>query len=47
MTIRKRRETISENGPIVFCDFDGTITAVDVPDEILTQLAHPSRREVG
>jgi 2,3-diketo-5-methylthio-1-phosphopentane phosphatase len=33
-------------GPIIFCDFDGTITDVDVTDEILTQLAHPSWREV-
>jgi 2,3-diketo-5-methylthio-1-phosphopentane phosphatase len=33
-------------GPIVFCDFDGTITDIDVTDEILTQLAHPSWREV-
>jgi 2,3-diketo-5-methylthio-1-phosphopentane phosphatase len=34
------------DGPIVFCDFDGTITHTDVTDEILTQLAHPSWREV-
>jgi len=34
------------DGPIVFCDFDGTITDIDVTDEILTQLAHPSWREV-
>lgn len=32
--------------PIVFCDFDGTITTVDVTDEILTELANPSWREV-
>jgi 2-hydroxy-3-keto-5-methylthiopentenyl-1-phosphate phosphatase len=46
MTIGRRRGTVSENGPIVFCDFDGTITNIDVTDEILTQLAHPSWREV-
>lgn len=33
-------------GPVVFCDFDGTITQLDVTDQILTQLAHPSWREV-
>lgn len=32
--------------PVVFCDFDGTITEVDVTDVILTELAHPSWREV-
>jgi 2,3-diketo-5-methylthio-1-phosphopentane phosphatase len=32
--------------PIVFCDFDGTITPLDVTDQILAQLAHPSWREV-
>lgn len=32
--------------PAIFCDFDGTITRVDVTDEILAQLAHPSWREV-
>ena len=31
---------------IVFCDFDGTITQLDVTDQILTQLAHPSWQEV-
>jgi 2-hydroxy-3-keto-5-methylthiopentenyl-1-phosphate phosphatase len=30
----------------MFCDFDGTITRVDVTDEILTQLANPSWREI-
>jgi 2-hydroxy-3-keto-5-methylthiopentenyl-1-phosphate phosphatase len=34
------------NREIVFCDFDGTITQEDVTDQILTQLAHPSWREV-
>lgn len=46
MTTRNRRETSSEIAPIIFCDFDGTITDTDVTDEILTQLAHPSWREV-
>ncbi len=32
--------------PIVFCDFDGTITQIDVTDHVLSQLAHPSWREV-
>jgi 2-hydroxy-3-keto-5-methylthiopentenyl-1-phosphate phosphatase len=32
--------------PIIFSDFDGTITQADVTDEILTQLAHPSWREI-
>ena len=31
---------------IIFTDFDGTITQLDVTDEILAQLAHPSWREV-
>lgn len=32
--------------PIVCCDFDGTVTQVDVTDQILSQYAHPSWREV-
>src|SRR5579863_4547220 len=32
--------------PIIFSDFDGTITQLDVTDLVLTQLAHPSWREV-
>lgn len=32
--------------PVVFCDFDGTITQLDVTDEILAQFAHPSWHEV-
>jgi 2,3-diketo-5-methylthio-1-phosphopentane phosphatase len=35
-----------EATPIVFCDFDGTITQLDVTDQILDQLAHPAWREV-
>ena len=40
------QSTKPQNGAIVFCDFDGTITREDVTDQILTQLAHPSWREV-
>jgi 2-hydroxy-3-keto-5-methylthiopentenyl-1-phosphate phosphatase len=32
--------------PVVFCDFDGTITQLDVTDEILARFAHPSWREI-
>ncbi len=32
--------------PVIFCDFDGTITQLDVTDQILSQLAHPSWREI-
>ncbi|MFZ0961212.1 MAG: MtnX-like HAD-IB family phosphatase [Terriglobia bacterium] len=32
--------------PVVFCDFDGTITQLDVTDQILTELAHPSWRGI-
>ncbi|HEV2248018.1 MAG TPA: HAD-IB family phosphatase, partial [Terriglobia bacterium] len=32
--------------PVVFSDFDGTITRLDVTDEILEQFADPSWREV-
>ncbi len=47
-------ENISVNGrsgksvlkPVVFSDFDGTITSLDVTDEILEQYADPSWREV-
>lgn len=31
---------------VVFCDFDGTISQLDVTDQILTELAHPSWREI-
>ena len=34
------------SSPIVFSDFDGTISLVDVTDEILEQFADPSWREV-
>ena len=36
----------SKISPVIFCDFDGTITQLDVTDQILTQLAHPSWREI-
>jgi 2,3-diketo-5-methylthio-1-phosphopentane phosphatase len=32
--------------PTIFSDFDGTISQLDVTDLVLTQLAHPSWREV-
>ncbi|MGH9325742.1 MAG: MtnX-like HAD-IB family phosphatase [Terriglobia bacterium] len=32
--------------PIVFCDFDGTITLADVTDEILGRLARPAWHEI-
>lgn len=32
--------------PIIFCDFDGTITEVDITDMMLSQFAHPSWQEV-
>ena len=39
-------ETPPSIQPIVFSDFDGTITQLDVTDQILAQLAHPSWREI-
>lgn len=35
-----------DSGPVIFCDFDGTITQLDVTDQILSQLAHPSWQEI-
>ncbi len=32
--------------PAVFCDFDGTVTEIDATDQLLTQLAHPTWREI-
>lgn len=32
--------------PVVFCDFDGTITTLDATDLILSELAPPSWREI-
>src|SRR5580704_13717849 len=40
------RDAERDLSPIVFCDFDGTITQLDVTDQILSQLAHPSWREI-
>lgn len=45
--MKKKRETSGyETEPIIFCDFDGTITQLDVTDQILSELAHPSWREI-
>jgi 2,3-diketo-5-methylthio-1-phosphopentane phosphatase len=48
--MKKRSKQSKSSGrrpsPVVFCDFDGTITQLDVTDEILSELAHPSWREV-
>jgi len=41
-----REATEKDFDPVVFCDFDGTITQLDVTDQILAQLAHPSWREI-
>jgi 2-hydroxy-3-keto-5-methylthiopentenyl-1-phosphate phosphatase len=43
MTQPRHPPTVS---PIIFSDFDGTITRRDVTDEILTQFALPSWREI-
>ena len=43
---RMHNKANPSEGPIVFTDFDGTITQRDVTDEILTQLAHPSWQDV-
>ena len=43
---KARQEKERDLKPVVFCDFDGTITQVDVTDQILAQLAHPSWREI-
>ena len=43
----EKSQTLSGNfSPIVFSDFDGTISLVDVTDEILEQFADPAWREV-
>lgn len=50
MTMKARPKAAGETAPsirpIVFSDFDGTITQLDVTDQILAQLAHPSWREI-
>ncbi len=50
MTMEKRRtnpgRSRTEPSPVIFCDFDGTITQVDVTDLILSELAHPAWQEV-
>lgn len=45
---KKSHESIwagKQHKPIIFCDFDGTITQEDVTDRILEELADPSWRE--
>jgi len=44
--VAKGKEQMENVKPVVFTDFDGTITQRDVTDEILAQLAHPSWRDV-
>ena len=46
MTNLTRDAAEPKMSPVVFCDFDGTITLLDVTDQILAQLAHPSWREI-
>jgi 2-hydroxy-3-keto-5-methylthiopentenyl-1-phosphate phosphatase len=43
---RNSESAALETEPIIFCDFDGTITQLDVTDRILSELAHPSWREI-
>lgn len=45
MNLAKPRTGLSPN-PIIFCDFDGTITRVDVTDVILSRLADAAWREI-
>jgi 2,3-diketo-5-methylthio-1-phosphopentane phosphatase len=42
----KPAKRAGQKKPIIFCDFDGTITQLDVTDQILSQHAHPAWREV-
>jgi len=35
-----------DSAPIIFCDFDGTITQLDVTDQILDQFADPAWRDI-
>lgn len=37
---------VDAGGPIIFCDFDGTITELDVTDCILTRFADPAWMEI-
>lgn len=46
MMKKTRDTTAQEMEPVIFCDFDGTITQLDVTDQILSELAHPSWREI-
>ncbi|MGH9396912.1 MAG: MtnX-like HAD-IB family phosphatase [Terriglobia bacterium] len=45
MTLAKFKSAPSPK-PVVFCDFDGTITMTDVTDVILSRLADPAWREI-
>ena len=48
MNNRSQARAAADGGlaPAVFCDFDGTITQLDVTDQILAGLAHPSWRDI-
>jgi 2,3-diketo-5-methylthio-1-phosphopentane phosphatase len=46
MAEQKQTEASAAEGPIVFTDFDGTITQFDATDAILARLAHPSWQQV-
>src|SRR5271169_1883653 len=46
MTNPTQAREATELAPVVFCDFDGTVTQLDVTDQILSQLAHPSWQEI-
>ncbi len=48
MSNKSQAKEVTQRGSeaIVFCDFDGTITQLDVTDQILSQMAHPSWQEV-
>ncbi|MGE5327253.1 MAG: MtnX-like HAD-IB family phosphatase [Deltaproteobacteria bacterium] len=39
-------ESAGKQKPIIFCDFDGTVTREDVTDRILEELADPGWREL-
>ena len=46
MLDEQQQEANTTDGPIVFTDFDGTITQLDATDLILSRLAHPSWQQV-
>jgi 2,3-diketo-5-methylthio-1-phosphopentane phosphatase len=43
---RIRSKPSAATAAVLFCDFDGTVTQLDVTDLILTRLAHPSWQKV-